>query len=170
VAIHLRGDAEAFAPRLRALAVGVDPALRLYEVQPLDRVRRNLFLTYTFWIGVAALAACIVLLLSTTGIYSLMSFTVARRTREIGIRVALGADRRRIVWGIFSRAFIQVGLGIALGAALLFAAAGGIHSLREAGLLLGAVTLMTGVCMLACIVPTRCALRVEPTVAMRAEV
>jgi predicted permease len=170
VAIHMRGDAEAFVPRLRSLAAVVDPALRLYEVEPLDHAQRDLFLTYSFWIGVAALAACIVLLLSTTGIYSLMSFTVARRTREIGIRVALGADRRRIVWGIFSRAFLQVGMGIVLGAALLFAAAGGIQSLREAGLLLACVTLMTAVCMLACIVPTRRALRVEPTVAMRAEV
>ncbi|HST62643.1 MAG TPA: FtsX-like permease family protein, partial [Longimicrobium sp.] len=170
VAVHMRGDAEAFVPRLRSLAAVVDPALRLYEVEPLDHAQRDLFLTYSFWIGVAALAACIVLLLSTTGIYSLMSFTVARRTREIGIRVALGADRRRIVWGIFSRAFLQVGMGIALGAALLFAVAGGIQSLREAGLLLTCVTLMTAVCMLACIVPTRRALRVEPTVAMRAEV
>jgi putative ABC transport system permease protein len=147
----------------------VDPGLRLYEVGPMDQVQRDLLMTYTFWVGVAALAACIVLLLSTTGIYSLMSFTVARRTREIGIRIALGADRRRIVSGIFSRAFTQVGLGIAMGAGLLVLAAGGIQSVGEAGLLMAIVIVMTGVCMLACIVPTRRALRVEPTEAMRAD-
>lgn len=158
-----------FAPRLRALALAVDPALRLYEVHPLDQAQRGLLMTYTFWVGVAAVAACIVLLLSTTGIYSLMSFTVARRTREIGIRIALGADRRRIVWGIFSRAFTQVGIGIALGTLILFAMAGGVQSLGEAALLGTCVVLMTGVCVLACIVPTRRALAVEPTEAIRAE-
>jgi putative ABC transport system permease protein len=169
VAVRVTGAPEAFAPRLRALAVGVDPDLRLYEVGPMDQVQRDLLMTYTFWVGVAALAACIVLLLSTTGIYSLMSFTVARRTREIGIRIALGADRRRIVSGIFSRAFTQVGLGIAIGAGLLVLAAGGIQSVGEAGVIAAIVGVMTGVCMLACIVPTRRALRVEPTEAMRAD-
>jgi putative ABC transport system permease protein len=169
LAVHLRGEPAAFAPRLRPLAAGVDPDLRLYQVQPMDQAQQGLLMHNTFWVGVAAVAACIVLLLSTTGIYALMSFTVARRTREIGIRVALGADRRRIVWGIFSRAFSQVGLGIALGTAILVALAGGIHSLRDAGILVGIVVVMSAVCMLACVVPTRRALRVEPTVAMRVE-
>ena len=169
VAVRLRGPPEAFERRLRTVAVGVDPGLRVYDVRPLDQARQNLLMTYTFWVGVAALAACIVLMLSTTGIYALMSFTVARRTREIGICIALGADRRRIVWGIFSRAFTQVGLGIAIGAVLLVLGAGGIQSLGEAGVLTGIVAVMTGVCMLACIVPTRRALRVQPTEAMRAD-
>src|SRR5687767_15956041 len=59
-----------------------------------------------------------VLLLSAAGIYAMMSFTVARRRREIGIRAALGADARRVLMGIFGRASAQLGAGIALGLAV----------------------------------------------------
>src|SRR5687767_15915559 len=59
-----------------------------------------------------------VLLLSAAGIYAMMSFTVARRRREIGIRAALGADARRVLMGIFGRASSQLGAGIALGLAV----------------------------------------------------
>ena len=59
-----------------------------------------------------------VLLLSAAGIYAMMSFTVARRRREIGIRAALGADARRVLTGIFGRASAQLGAGIALGLAV----------------------------------------------------
>ena len=94
--VHVRGDLEALAPRLRALAAAVDPALRLYYVRPLDEIRWGLLVTYRFWLRVAFVGGCLVLLLSTVGIYSIVSFTVSRRTREIGIRVVLGAGRRRI--------------------------------------------------------------------------
>ena len=56
-----------------------------------------------------------VLLLSAAGIHAMMSFTVARRWREIGIRVALGADARRVLMGIFGRASAQIGAGVAAG-------------------------------------------------------
>ena len=59
--------------------------------------------------------SAVALILSTAGVYALMAFTVTRRTREIGIRAAVGADRRQILTGIFSRAFGQVGLGVAAG-------------------------------------------------------
>lgn len=64
-----------------------------------------------------------VLLLSAAGIYAMMSFTVARRRREIGIRSALGADPRHILSGIFARAASQLGAGV-LGGLVLAAAAG----------------------------------------------
>jgi ABC-type antimicrobial peptide transport system permease subunit len=104
-----------------------------------------------------------------------LSFIVARRTREIGIRVALGASRQRVVGAIFRRPLIQVGLGILAGAALI-AAAGSIEtdmpglsgglSLKDVAMLLAYATLMLGVCLLACVVPTRRALSVEPTIAL----
>ena len=59
-----------------------------------------------------------VLLLSAAGIYAMMSFTVSRRRREIGIRAALGADARRVVTGIFGRASAQLGAGIGAGLAI----------------------------------------------------
>ena len=166
LAVRVR-DPEAFATRLRAGAAAVDPRIRRTDGQPLTRVgggeaTMNWALTSVAW-----LIAFIVLLLSATGIHSLMSFTVARRTREIGIRVALCAPRGRIVTGIFSRAFLQIGAGVLVGSGL--AALLGLGSMRQLLLLLAADGLMLVVGLTACAVPLRRALRVDPTQALRAE-
>jgi len=166
IAVRAR-DPEAVAARMRAVAADVDPTLRLTDVRPLADVgggeaQMNWTLTFVAW-----LVSCTVLLLSATGIHALMSFTVARRTREIGIRVALGAHPRRIVSGIFSRAFLQVGAGVLAGSAL--AALLGVGSTRQLLLLLGADALMLLVGLAACAVPLRRALAIEPTEALRAD-
>jgi ABC-type antimicrobial peptide transport system permease subunit len=100
-----------------------------------------------------------------------MSFTVARRTREIGIRVALGASRRRVVAAVFARPLAQVGLGIVAGGVIVAILSGaGEHA--TLGLLVGTLgytVLMLGVCLLACVVPTRRALQVQPTEALRSD-
>jgi predicted permease len=160
-------DPDAFAPRLRAIATGVDPAIRLTDIQLLGKVgggeaQANWALTSVAW-----LVSFIVLVLSATGIHSLMSFTVTRRTREIGIRVALGARPGRIVAGIFSRAFVQISAGILAGSAL--AALWGLGSTRQVLLLLAADGIMLVVGLTACAVPVRRALRIDPTEALRSE-
>jgi MacB-like periplasmic core domain len=158
-------DPDAFAARLRTVAAAVDPAIRLTDVQPLAQVGGSEAAINWALTGVAGLISLIVLLLSATGIHSLMSFTVARRTREIGIRAALGAPPRRIVAGIFSRAFLQVGAGVLAGSGL--AALVGIGSTRELLLLLAADGLMLVVGLAACAVPLKRALRIDPTEALR---
>lgn len=81
------------------------------------------------WLRVSALLAAIAVLLSLSGIYAVLSFTVSRRTREIGVRVALGASPRRVVGAIFRRPLTHVTLGVLTGGALIalmaFAVAGG---------------------------------------------
>jgi putative ABC transport system permease protein len=166
MAVKVR-DPEDFATRLRTVAAEVDPTIRLTDVQPLGQVgggeaKMNWALTSVAW-----LVSFIVLLLSATGIHALMSFTVARRTREIGIRAALGARPGRIVAGIFSRAFLQIGAGVIVGSGL--AALLGLGSTREVLLLLAADAVMLLVGLTACAVPVRRALRIDPTEALRAE-
>jgi len=166
IAVRVRNP-EAFGPRLRTIAAEVDPTIRLTDVQPLAQIgggeaKANWALTSVAW-----LISFIVLLLSATGIHSLMSFTVTRRTREIGIRAALGASQSRIVAGIFSRAFLQIGAGVVVGSGL--AALLGIGSLREVLILLGADAVMLVVGLTACAVPLRRALSIDPTEALRAE-
>jgi len=166
LAVRVR-DPATFATRLRTVASQVDPTIQLTDVRPLalaggGEAQINWALT-----GVAWLISFIVLLLSATGIHSLMSFTVARRTREIGIRSALGASQGRIVAGIFSRAFLQIGAGVLVGSGL--AALLGIGSLREALLLVAADAIMLVVGLTACLVPLRRALRIHPTEALRTE-
>jgi len=160
-------EPEAFATRLRTLAAEVDPRIRLTDVQPLTGVgggeaRINWALTSVAW-----LIAFVVLILSATGIHALMSFTVARRTREIGIRIALGAGSGAIVRAIFSRAFLQIGAGVLAGSAL--AALFGLGSTRQVMLLLAADSVMLMVGLTACMVPLRRALRIQPTEALRSE-
>jgi ABC-type antimicrobial peptide transport system permease subunit len=111
------------------------------------------------------------LLLSLAGIYSVMAFTVARRTREIGVRVALGSTPRRIVTTIFARPLRQVALGLVAGAVLVVLLTQAVMglSVKEVAVVIAYMVLMMAVCLIACIVPTRRALRVEPMTALRTE-
>jgi putative ABC transport system permease protein len=171
MALHVNGDPELLAPRLRAIATAVDPTVRLRELLPLDAVGSSLWLEFNFLWRILGIVSGMALLLSLAGIYSVMAFTVSRRTREIGIRIALGADGRRVVAAIFSRALAQVGLGIAAGGVLVFLLTQAVTGLsaRELAIVTAYMMVMMGVCMLACIVPTRRALAVEPTEALRAQ-
>lgn len=182
--VHGRGDPVLLGPRVRSLASAVDPTLRVSEVQRLDKVTDPILWAIGLWVRLTVLLTAIALLLSLAGIYAVLSFTVARRTREIGVRVALGASRRRVVTAIFRRPLTQVGLGVVAGTVLI--AAGTVAAsgwapdrgidLSKAGMSAGQVALlvayamlMLGVCLLACVVPTRRALGVEPTEALRME-
>jgi putative ABC transport system permease protein len=171
--VHVRGDPMSIAPRVRSLAMSVDPTLRLYEFQRVDQVSNDLLWIMGLWMRATAALTALALLLSLAGIYAVLSFTVARRTREIGVRVALGASSRRVVTAIFRRPLTQVALGVAMGglviAAVALAATGGAMSIGNVALLVAYVGVMFGVCMLACAVPTWRALRVEPTVALQSE-
>ena len=164
--------AATFADRLRALTVAVDPMLRLGVVRtvgtPLEFERE---LEQAIFVAVA-LVTLSVLLLSAAGIYALISFTVARRRREIGIRAALGAGPRRVLVSVLRRAAAQIGLGIVIGVALVTlmqsAATNGL-SARVAVLLLAVAALMTIVGLAAAIGPARRALRIQPTEALRSD-
>jgi putative ABC transport system permease protein len=161
-------DPMGFAPRLRVLANAVDPEMQLTDVQRLTDVGgRGAMLTSTVTY-VAGVVSFLVLLLSASGIHGLMSFIVARRTREIGIRVALGAPPLRIVSGIFMRAFLQVALGILAGS-LVVALKIDFGSATQVLMLAGADAIMLTAGVVACTLPLRRALRVSPTAALRAE-
>lgn len=169
LAVHVRGDPGAFAPRLRAIANSVSPSLKLSQMATLAEVKRDEMRFYLDWLQVGMLGAGILILLSFAGIYSILSFTVSRRTREIGIRSALGAARGRIVTAIFARSLAQIGCGILLGVLFPVVMSGGIHSWRGAALFGSSAAAMLAVAVLACLVPTRRALSIQPTEALRAE-
>jgi putative ABC transport system permease protein len=109
------------------------------------------------------------------GVYALMSFTVARRTPEIGIRVALGANPRRIVTSTFARAFTQVTIGLVFGgipAAAIVAAIGPQVAATNGNEVaiwtcLLSLLLVAIVTAFACVFPARRALRIQPTDALK---
>jgi ABC-type antimicrobial peptide transport system permease subunit len=180
--VHSRGDPLALAPRIRALATAVDPALRIEQITRLDEVVNPLLWFLGLWMKIVLGLTAVALLLSLAGIYSVLSYIVARRTREIGVRVALGATGWRVIRAIFKRPVIQFTLGVIAGCGLIALAAIGIQNTTqfegtetggmgptELAMLIGYAIVMLGVCTLACVVPTLRALRVQPTQAMRAE-
>lgn len=173
--LRARGEPERLVGRLHALAADVDPTLVLHQPLPLDEVDRvglTLVGLYGLAVGFFVFAA---LLLSATGVYAMMSFTVTQRTREIGIRTALGAPAGRVVGAIFSRAMTQLGAGTALGLGLGYLAADGPFALSGGlfaegpGVIAGVAALILALGLIACGRPMRRALRVEPTVALRAD-
>ena len=113
--------------------------------------------------------------MSTAGIYALISFTLARRTREIGIRTALGAAPFRVITDILSRAFVQVGIGILLGSipgtVFILQALDTEVSGRARGIIVaanaGVALFIIVVATIACIAPVRRSLRIQPTDALR---
>jgi putative ABC transport system permease protein len=123
-------------------------------------------------VGAGAIGAVVALglFLSAAGIFSLLSVSVARRTREIGLRTALGASRPRLLLGVFSRAATLVGSGIAMGdlVLLLFVALSDEVSVAEVGgALLTTSMVMLTVGLVACIEPARRALRIHPAQALK---
>ena len=174
LAVRVRGmKPAAFAGRLRQTAGAVDPTLRLGRTLPLDQVMRSLQVMMRVTALAISLVALSVLLLSAAGIYALMSFTVTRRRREIGIRAALGADPRRILRGIFSRAAGQLGIGVVAGLAVALLlerlSVGEVMDGRALVLLPAVSALMVAVGLLAAAGPARQALRIQPGQALREE-
>jgi putative ABC transport system permease protein len=172
IAIQTRGRApSAFTQRLQEIAVAVDPNLHLRDIRTLDEVLRSEQWISRMQAAVFVAVTLSVLMLSSAGIYALMSFTVSQRRKEIGIRMALGADSRRIVASIFSRALLQLAAGAGLGATLgvaLERASGGNLMRGNAAVGLSAVGLVImTVGFLAALGPARRSLRIEPTEALR---
>jgi putative ABC transport system permease protein len=172
IAIRMRGGAPStFTQRLREIAAAVDPNLHLRNIRSLDEALRSEQWISRLQAVVFGAVTVSVLMLSSAGMYALMSFTVSQRRKEIGIRMALGADWKRIVASIFSRALLQLAGGAALGTALgvvLEKASGGNLMRGNAAAVLPSVALvMMAVGFLAALGPARRSLRIEPTEALR---
>jgi putative ABC transport system permease protein len=171
VVIRMNGDPAAFEPKLRAIAAQVAPDVRLNDVLPLaDVIRRydepDMLASLTA-VGVILL----VLMLSAAGLFALMSVAVARRTREIGIRLAIGANPRAVLAALFKRAAAQVGAGIIVGNLLVVLTLSIVTQELAltivAGPMVVASLIMAIVGLVACAVPARRALRVQPTEALK---
>jgi predicted permease len=176
VAVRARSNPAAVMSQLRIIAADVDPALRLIDLQTMDRITGTDRVALDFFARILAGVSAVALVLATAGVYALLSFTVARRTSEIGIRLALGADARRIVVSTFSRALTQVGAGLLLGslpaAAVVRSVGPEVSTIAgtQAAVItcLAAMLFVASVTAIACVAPVRRALRIQPTDALKA--
>jgi putative ABC transport system permease protein len=172
VVMRLPAGTPAFGNRLAEMAAATTPPLRVSEVRTLDEMYSAR--AFDDYVGGFALVAgtLSVLLLSAAGTYALMSFTVNDRRREIGVRVALGATKARLLGGVLKRALRQILAGAAVGVAVaLFIenelAAGEHGGIDIPGVLPIAASFMTLVALLATLGPARRALRLDPNEALR---
>jgi predicted permease len=178
LAVHTMVPPASLTGRVRELAMAVDPALVMGKASVLSDVRQG------DWYLVMGLAAGLVVLvgvliaLATSGLYAMLSLSVSERTREIGIRAALGASRARLLLTILKRSLVQIGLGALIGLPIAARSVfeltatpdGGASVLRSLALGLG---LSTGIVLLvglsSCLVPTRRILAIEAREAMHAD-
>ena len=164
-----RSALRAIEQELRAL----DPTLPLFQVQTIEARVDDALRQERLVATLATILSVSATLIAAVGIYGLISFSVAQRTREIGIRIAVGAEPRQILLMVLGRAFVLVALGIGVGLPMA------MGSLRVAGsflygvtpghpaILTGVLTVVTVVALSAALVPAGNAARTDPWNALR---
>jgi putative ABC transport system permease protein len=175
LAVRTSGDASALAPAMRKLISGIDPAQPVYNVKTLEQAladsiaprRFNLFLLGTF--------AAVALLLALVGIYGVIAYSVTARTREIGVRMALGAQRREVVRMVVREGMAMALAGMAAGLAGAWSLTHWMASLlydvkaADPATFAAVSAALAATAMLACWIPALKAARVDPVVALRYE-
>lgn len=172
--IHLRakpGSETLLASEVQRAVREIDPSLPVYNIRTMaEHVERNLFLR-KIPARMFAVIAPLLLALVAIGIYAVISYTVSQRTREIGVRIAMGATSDRVVWQIVKEGLLVATAGIVLAwmvAALvqthLFSGGPGAWTV-----LMGVPVVLLGVATFSCWLPARRATLVDPVVALRAE-
>jgi len=173
--LRTEGRASALIDRVQTVALDAVPSLRLDDAISADRMAEQDILPARLLLRALGVTAAVAMLLSMAGIYALSSFTLSRRTREIGIRVALGARPRRIITNVFSRTFTQVSLGAlagvfpAAGVVTMFLGDSGPGYVGAAVVALAVAAFILCVALVSCTVPLRRALQIDPMQALRAE-
>jgi putative ABC transport system permease protein len=175
LALKTEHDPTAFVTAVRSEVATIDPDLPVSEFFTLEKVFSDQVLGLSYVAVMLTVMGVIALVLAAVGVYGVMAYSVAERTQEIGVRVAMGAQPRDVLRLIMSRGVLitsvglLIGLPLAWGLAQLMASliygvrAGDVTTFVVITLLMGAVTLV------ACYVPTRKAMSVDPIIALRYE-
>ncbi len=171
--IRTKGDPLTLAAPARRAIAALDIDRPVFEVLTLDRVIANELIGLSYVSVILTILGAVAILLAAVGIYSLMAYSVSEQTQEIGIRLALGADRAGVFRMMAKRAALLIGAGLAIGLAVTIPVARLLSSLiygvgANDPLTFGSViALLTVVALAACFVPVRRALTVDPIVALR---
>lgn len=175
IELHIAGRPESVEPAVRQAIAQVDPRITVLKVQSFNEQVALNFNQERLIARLTELFGALALILACLGLYGLTAYSVARRTNEIGIRMALGADRGNVLGLVLRSALFQVGLGLAIG---IPAALGGGYLLASQlyrvksydPLILGvAAVILAGSAILAASIPARRASRVDPIIALRHE-
>ena len=160
---------------IRQIVRQIDPNIPIYNLRTLEHQIDTSLLNDRIIATLSTAFGLLATLLAVVGLYGVMAYTVARRTREIGVRMALGAGQRDVVWLVMREVLVLVGGGIAIGLVAAFAA-GKIVASQLYGVtasdpltIAAAAAVLAGVALVAGYVPARRATRVNPVLALRYE-
>lgn len=175
VIVRTNASAEAMVPSLRAAVLAIDKNMAIFNVKTLEKVVSDSIAQPRFNMVLLAIFAGLALVLAAVGIYGVMSYSVTQRTQELGVRMALGAQRRDIFSLVLKQgiilALVGVGIGIA-GAIGLSKVLGSVLygiSATDPVTFISVAVIMIAVALLACFFPARKATKVDPLTAMRYE-
>ena len=175
IAVRTRGDAAAVTPLIRSAVTSLDSELAIYEISTLSRVieRQTWFYTVfgTFFMAFGICA----LLLAAAGLYGVMSFAVTQRTREMGVRSALGAQGMQLVLLVMRKSIWQLAIGLFLGLGIALLASGALQPVlyhvnpRDAAVFAAVVVTLAVVALIASFLPARRVTRIDPVLALANE-
>ncbi len=175
ITLHFQSQPQDLDATVRRTLANIDPNLTVIDLHSLDYQVAGNFTEERLISRLTALFGLLALVLASVGLYGITSYQVARRTSEIGLRMALGADRARVVQMVLRGAFVQVGLGLAigipvaiLGARLMADQLYGVRS-YDPLTLAASVVVLAACAAVAGYVPARRAANIEPMVALRTE-
>ena len=175
VVVRAAGDPLAVANAVKGAIWRVDRDQPVWRIRPMERVLADSLGPPKITMWLTASFAIVALLLAAIGVYGVMSYTVARRTQEVGIRMALGAKRTQVLGMVVRQGMTTIGIALVLGLAVSFAAtrvlASQLFGVSTTDPLTFTMvpTLLALVALLACLLPARRASRIDPMVALRSD-
>jgi predicted permease len=175
--LHVRtaGDAAALANAVRGAVREIDPAMTLFNVRTLEEQVSNSLQPLRMNVVMLAVFGTLALLLASIGLYGVASYAVTQRTREIGVRMALGAQPSSVLRLVLGHGMVLVGIGVVIGLIAAYAAAGLMRSILVVGNPHDPATFavtaaaLSAVALLASYIPARRATRIDPLIALRTD-
>ena len=171
-----QGDPAAMAPEIERAIHSMTPGLPLFETKTLQQAlySPNGLLLYQIISVLAGVMGTLGLILAVVGVYGVLSYVVSQKTGEIGVRMALGAQRGDILRMVYKQGLWIVGIGLAVGLAASFGVARLLHSMivvsaADPVTYISVPALLAAIALLACYIPARRAMRTEPSEALRTQ-
>ena len=175
IELQMAGAADSVDPQVRQILASIDPNLSIVEMRSLNEQVSRQFNEERLTARLTELFSLLALLLASIGLYGITAYNIARRTSEIGIRMALGADRRDVLKMVLYGAFVQVGLGLLIGVPLAVAAGRILASKLfrvpafNPAILTSAIFALATCALIAGFLPARRAAAIDPVEALRME-